>query len=88
MAKGSPNGPERKLNFMPRVYDEKATDDPTYGKYRPLYIAPEATNEVLGDVYLSDAINSTANAESGVEAATPLAVKTAYDEAKKKLVKT
>lgn len=88
MAKGSPNGPERKLNFMPRVYDEKATDDPTYGKYRPLYIAPEATDEVLGDVYLSDAVNSTANAESGVEAATPLAVKTAYDEAKKKLDKT
>ena len=88
MAKGSPNGPERKLNFMPRVYDEKATDDPTYGKYRPLYIAPEATDEVLGDVYLSDAIDSTANAESGVEAATPLAVKTAYDEAKKKLDKT
>ena len=88
MAKGSPNGPERKLNFMPRVYDEKATDDPTYGKYRPLYIAPEATDEVLGDVYLSDAINSTANAENGVEAATPLAVKTAYDEAKKKLDKT
>ena len=88
MAKGSPNGPERKLNFMPRVYDEKATDDPTYGKYRPLYIAPEATDEVLGDVYLSDAIDSTANAETGVEAATPLAVKTAYDEAKKKLDKT
>ena len=88
MAKGSPNGPERKLNFMPRVYDEKATDDPTYGKYRPLYIAPEATDEVLGDVYLSDAVDSTANAESGVEAATPLAVKTAYDEAKKKLDKT
>ena len=88
MAKGSPNGPERKLNFMPRVYDEKATDDPTYGKYRPLYIAPEATDKVLGDVYLSDAIDSTANAESGVEAATPLAVKTAYDEAKKKLDKT
>ena len=88
MAKGSPNGPERKLNFMPRVYDEKATEDPTYGKYRPLYIAPEATDEVLGDVYLSHAINSTANAESGVEAATPLAVKTAYDEAKKKLDKT
>lgn len=88
MAKGSPNGPERKLNFMPRVYDEKATDDPTYGKYRPLYIAPEATDEVLGDVYLSDAVNSTANADNGVEAATPLAVKTAYDEAKKKLDKT
>ena len=88
MAKGSPNGPERKLNFMPRVYDEKATDDPTYGKYRPLYIAPEATDEVLGDVYLSEAIDSTANAENGEEAASTLAVKTAYDEAKKKLDKT
>lgn len=85
MSKGNPNDESRKLNFVPRVYDPAAEEDPTYGKYRPLYIAPEATASVLGDVYLSDSVSSTDNASTGVTAATPAAVKTAYDEAKKKL---
>lgn len=87
MAKGSPNGEDRKLGFVARVYDPTATDDPTFGKYRPIYIAPEATSSVLGDVYLSDATNSTDNAATGVTAATPAAVKTVQDNANKKLDK-
>lgn len=82
MAKGSPNGADRKLNFVAKVYDPTADD------YVPIYIAPEATNTVLGDVLLSDAVNSTDNAATGITAATPAAVKAVNDNANNKLDKT
>ena len=88
MAKGNPNDDSRKLNFVARVYDPDATEDPTYGKYRPVYIAPEATSTVLGDVYLSDATDGTESAATGVTAATPAAVKKVQDNANNKLDKT
>lgn len=82
MSKGSPNDATRKLNFVAKVYDPDAKD------FKPIYIAPEATSKVLGDVYLSDAVNSTDNAATGVTAATPAAVKTVQDNANNKLDKT
>lgn len=88
MAKGNPNDDSRKLNFVARVYDPDATEDPTYGKYRPVYIAPEATSTVLGDVYLSDATDGEETAATGVTAATPAAVKKVQDNANNKLDKT
>ena len=88
MAKGNPNDDSRKLNFVARVYDPDATEDPTYGKYRPVYIAPEATSTVLGDVYLSDATDGGETAATGVTAATPAAVKKVQDNANNKLDKT
>lgn len=86
MSKGNPNDATRKLNFIPKVWDAKANDGD--GAYRPIYIAPEATSTVLGDVYLSDATNSTDDAAKGVTAATPKAVKTVNDNANNKLDKT
>lgn len=88
MAKGNPNDDSRKLNFVARVYDPDATEDPTYGKYRPVYIAPEATSTILGDVYLSDATDGGETAATGVTAATPAAVKKVQDNANNKLDKT
>ena len=88
MAKGNPNDDSRKLNFVARIYDPEATEDPKYGKYRPVYIAPEATSSVLGDVYLSDAVDGTETAATGVTAATPTAVKKVQDNANNKLDKT
>lgn len=82
MSKGSPNDATRKLNFVAKVYDPDAKD------FKPIYIAPEATSKVLGDVYLSDAVNSTDNAATGVTAATPAAIKTVQDNANNKLDKT
>lgn len=81
MSKGSPNDATRKLNFVAKVYDPDAKD------FKPIYIAPEATSKVLGDVYLSDAVDSTDNAATGVTAATPAAVKTVQDNANNKLDK-
>lgn len=81
MAKGNPNDESMKINFVAKVWDEKAQD------YKPLYIAPDATDEVRGDVYLSDAVDGTENAETGVTAATPAAVKKAYDAVASKVDK-
>ena len=86
MSKGNPNDATRKLNFIPKVWDAKANDGD--GAYRPIYIAPEATSTVLGDVYLSDATNGTDDAAKGVTAATPKAVKLVNDNANNKLDKT
>ena len=72
----------KKLNFTLKVWD--ATDQ----AYRPVYIAPDATDAVQGDVKLSDATNSTLNAASGMTAATPAAVKAVADSANNKLDKT
>lgn len=76
-----PNGKDKQLNFTLKVWDAAA------GAYRPVYIAPDATDKVQGDVKLSDATNSTANAASGMTAATPAAVKAVADIAGNKLDK-
>lgn len=77
-----PNGADKLLNFTLKVWDDTAK------AYRPVYIAPDATNAVQGDVKLSDAVNSTLDAASGMTAATPKAVKTVQDSANNKLDKT
>lgn len=82
MAKGNPNDASKKLNFVAKVYDPKAK------AYRPIYILPDATDNVQGGVYLSDEINATDNAATGVVAATPKAVKTVNDNANDRLSKT
>lgn len=76
-----PNGADKKLNFVAKVYD------PTAKEFKPIYIAPDATDKVQGDVKLSDATNSTLNAAEGMTAATPAAVKAVQDNANKKLDK-
>ena len=76
-----PNGADKKLNFVAKVWDEVAQ------AYRPIYIAPDATNTVQGDVKLSDATDSTLDAANGMTAATPKAVKTVQDNANNKLDK-
>lgn len=82
MAKGNPNDSSMKNNFVARVYD------PTSKTYRPIYVAPDATDGKRGDVWLSDATNGTENAATGVTAATPKAVKAVNDNANNKLDKT
>lgn len=82
MAKGNPNDATKLLNFVAKVYDPKAR------AWKPVYELPDATNQVHGGVYLSDAVNETSNAAIGVVAATPKAVKTANDNANNKLDKT
>lgn len=76
-----PNGADKKLNFVAKVWDEVAQ------AYRPIYIAPDATDTVQGDVKLSDAIDSTLDAANGMTAATPKAVKAVQDNANNKLDK-
>lgn len=82
MAKGNPNDSTMKNNFVAKVYD------PTSKTYRPIYIAPDATNNKRGEVWLSDATNATDSAATGVVAATPKAVKAVNDNANNKLDKT
>lgn len=77
-----PNGEDKKLNFTFKIWDETAK------AYRPVYIAPDATDTVQGDVKLSDATNSSLDAASGMTAATPKAVKAVQDSANNKLDKT
>lgn len=82
MAKGHPNDSTMKNNFVAKVYD------PTLKTYRPIYVAPDATDNKRGEVWLSDATNATDNAATGVVAATPKAVKAVNDNANNKLDKT
>ena len=82
MAKGNPNDSTMKNNFVAKVYD------PTLKTYRPIYVAPDATNNKRGEVWLSDAIDATDSAATGVVAATPKAVKVVNDNANNKLDKT
>ena len=77
-----PNGEDKRLNFTFKIWDAQAN------AYRPVYIAPDGTDIVQGDVKLSDATNSTLNAASGMTAATPAAVKAVQDNANNKLDKT
>lgn len=53
-----------------------------------LVVFPEATNEIQGDVWLSDSVESDEDAATGITAATPKAVKTVQDNANNKLDKT
>lgn len=84
-----PNGADKKLNFVAKVYDPNYIDPLTSkkGGFRPIYIAPDATDKVQGDVKLSDDTDSTLNAATGMTAATPAAVKSVQDNANKKLDK-
>lgn len=82
MAKGNPNDSTMKNNFVAKVYD------PTLKTYRPIYVAPDATNNKRGEVWLSDATNATDSAATGVVAATPKAVKAVNDNANNKLDKS
>ena len=76
-----PNGADKKLNFVAKVWDEVAQ------AYRPIYIAPDATDTVQGDVKLSDATDNSLDAANGMTAATPKAVKAVQDNANNKLDK-
>lgn len=76
-----PNGEDKLLNFVPKIFDKKTN------KWQPLYIPPDATDKVQGDVKLSDLTNSTLNATEGMTAATPKAVKDVNDNANTKLSK-
>ena len=82
MAKGNPNDSSKLNNFVAKVYD------PTAKTYRPIYVLPDATDKVLGGVYLSDSTSGTDKAATGVIAATPAAVKAANDNANTKLSMT
>lgn len=82
MPKGSPNTAEKRINGILKVYD------PVAKAYRPSYIAPDATSTVQGDVLLSDAVDSTDDAATGITAATPKAVKEVNDNANTKLSMT
>ena len=86
MVRGDPNNEEMKLNFVAKVWDEKANDG--QGAYKPIYVAPDATSNTRGDVYLSDAVDGTDNAETGVTAATPAAVKAVNDKIDDKVSKS
>ena len=76
-----PNGEDKRLNFTFKIWDAQAN------AYRPVYIAPDGTDTVQGDVKLSDATNSTLDAASGMTAATPAAVKAVADTVANKLDK-
>lgn len=84
-----PNGADKKLNFIPKVWDSKhENEDGSNGAYVPIYIAPDATNSVQGDVFLSDSVDGTQDAENGMTAATPKAVAQVASSANNKLDKT
>lgn len=63
-----PNGEDKKLNFIPKILD------PVTKTYRPIYIAPDATDRVQGDVFLSDEPDEDLDAATGMTAVTPRAL--------------
>lgn len=75
MAKGNPNDASMDVGFVAKVLD------PLTQTYKPIYTAPDATNSVRGEVYLSDVFDSDGNfidsstAATGVTAVTPIALK-------------
>lgn len=71
----------KSLSFVVKVRDKD-------GNFKPIYVAPDATNMVAGDVKLSDSTSSSLDAATGMTAATPKAVKAAMDAASNKLDKT
>ena len=76
-----PNGEDKKVNFVLKIFDNKTK------QWRPIYVPPDATDKVQGDVKLSDATDSTLDALEGMTAATPKAVKEVNDNANSKLSK-
>lgn len=76
-----PNGIDKKLNFVPKIYDTVAQ------AWKPFYIPPDATDKVQGDVKLSDSIDSDLNAATGMTAASPAAVKAVANVVNTKLDK-
>ncbi len=77
-----PNGTDKINGFVAKVFD------PTTKTYKPIYIAPDGTDKVQGDVFLSDSTTSTLDASSGMTAATPKAVATVQTAVNNKLDKT
>lgn len=75
MAKGNPNDSSMNVGFVAKVLD------PLTQTYKPIYTAPDATNSVRGEVYLSDVFDSdgnfidSSNAATGVTAVAPIALK-------------
>lgn len=63
-----PNSEDKKLNFVAKAFDPVTQD------YRPIYIAPDGTDTVQGDVFLSDEIDETKTAAEGMTAITPAGV--------------
>lgn len=78
MTKTIPSDESLRLDYTPKFLDKN-------GAYKPFYIAQNAKTEQRGEVFLSDATNSSENAETGVTAATPAAVKAANDNANNRL---
>lgn len=78
MTKIIPRDESLRLDYTPKFLDKN-------GAYKPFYIAQNAKTEQRGEVFLSDATNSSENAETGVTAATPAAVKAANDNANNRL---
>ncbi len=68
MTKGNPNDESLRESVQINIYDDNAQ------KLKPLYIAPDATDQIRGDVYLTDTINNELDATTGVTAITPKAV--------------
>lgn len=78
MAKGNPN--DKTNGFVAKIRNEDGT-------YSPIYRLPDATSDVKGGVWLSDATNGTEDASTGVVAATPKAVAAVQKAADTKLDK-
>lgn len=76
-----PNGADKLNHFVAKVWDA------TSKSYRPIYIAPDATDKVQGDVKLSDNVDATLTAATGMTAATPAALKKVQDSMSSKLDK-
>jgi hypothetical protein len=82
-------------NFVAKVVT--SVDENGVPTYSPIYTAPDATDKVQGDVFLSDvitkkddgtiSIDDTSNAATGMTAATPQAVSLLYEQADRKLDK-
>lgn len=73
----------KRLNFVAKVRD------PVSNRFVPVYIAPDATDTVQGDVKLSDATNNkTLDASTGMTAASPKAVALVQESANNKVDKT
>lgn len=72
--------PTRQPNEGKRLPFTLRVRNPKNNQMVPAYIAPDATNEVQGDVFLSDDINSNLDAASGMTAASPKAVKQLRDK--------
>ena len=71
-----PNDASKLNHFVVKIWDEQAQ------QYRPIYIAPDATDRVRGDVKLSDIYDGAEDAATGMTAVTPKALKSLADRVK------